>query len=165
MDEEDDFGTTAGMASFDLSDRASLDRKTLGTTIDDDEEITEVFEHADERDDIVDSAGNILIQQQLRPGSDSYQPFQQRSYSVGGSRPPNAGSPSGDGEIRKRSRNWSGTATSNSSDGQFVSPRGSRRSRYGKSPVSPTVMPEENVQSGPDSTNRLGNLLTYLIKK
>ena len=44
------------MASLDLSDRASLDRETVWTTIDDDEEITKVFEHADERDDILDSA-------------------------------------------------------------------------------------------------------------
>ena len=69
-DQEDDVGTTAGMASLDLNELGDgeLDQKTVGTTVDDDDEITEVFDNATEMDDVVDAVGiNILLQHPESP--------------------------------------------------------------------------------------------------
>lgn len=168
-EQEDDLGTTAGMASLDLSEPGSLGQKTWGTTIDDDEEITEVFEHAAEMDDVVDTAGNILTHMhQMAHSSSPHPQTYQRSYSVGGAGAVGGGQQSPTGELRKRSRNWSGTVGGNVTEqggaGSFVSPRNSRRSRYGKSPVSPQNPTPETMSSKEalDSTNRQGKLLRIL---
>ena len=88
---------------------ASLESHSYLGGHDDDDDLTEVFDHVTEMEDAVDSSTNILLM-----GSS---PIYQRSYSVGcsatGPNQPQAG-----GELRKRFRNLSGTAASSDRGGQ-----------------------------------------------
>lgn len=104
--EDDDLVTTRAMASRDPSEPGSADCGVTTSDADADEEITEVFENANEADDVM-------------PGVDpaAASPMH-RSCSV-------SGRPSG--ELRKRFRNWSGTHTG--ADVEF-SPRSNRRAPH-----------------------------------
>lgn len=93
---------------------ASLDSQSQLGGYDDDDELTEVFDHVTEMDDAVDSSTNVLLT------ASASSPVYQRSFSVGCSAGgSNNQQPQQTGvELRKRFRNLSGTAGSSDRGGQ-----------------------------------------------